>query len=126
MTVITALAVALNLLLVQAAPELTLGRVAELERGLDLNAVLASRIATYVPPHTRLAPVNQLSRTYSLTQVNGRVFIQGHYTSPRGSDRAGVHLGEPNVAADGGCNTVWVIFMPDTGRPVGAWCNGVA
>lgn len=126
MTVTAALAFALNLLLAQAVPELTLDRVAELERGLDLNEVLASRVARDVPPHNRLAPVNQLSRTYSLIQISGRVFIQGYYTLPRGPDRAGVYLGEPNVAADGGCNTVWVVFMPDTGRPVGAWCNGLA
>ena len=126
MTVIAALAVALNLLLAQTVPVLTLERVAELEEGLNLNAVLASRVATYVPSHRPVPAVGDLSRSYWIEDVEGRPLIWAQYLGTQFRREAGVRLGQPDEIADGGCNVIWVVFDPDSGRPIGAWCNGVA
>jgi hypothetical protein len=143
MTLIAALAVALNLLLAQTMPVLTLEHVAELEEGLNLNSLLYSPLATYVPDHDGgLPPVNEMSRNYEIAQWEGRAVIVGRYTPAIAEDDPyvlnglyccgrspfplGAHIGQGRDILDGGCGVVWVMFDPRTNRPMRVWCNGLA
>lgn len=142
MTVIAALAVALNLLLAQAAPELTQARIAKLEDGLDLNALLASPLAVYVFDDNVLPPVSELSRNYEIGEWDGRPVIIARYTYAIAEDDPfvldgtyccgspsppGAHIGPVKThIMDGGCGVVWVMFDPRTDRPFRAMCQGGA
>ncbi|MFN4091503.1 MAG: hypothetical protein ACK4FG_01240 [Brevundimonas sp.] len=141
MTVIAALAVALNLLLAQAVPELTQARIAKLEDGLDLNALLASPLAVYVFDENVLPPVSELSRNYEIGERDGRPVIIARYTYAIAEDDPfvldgtyccgspsppGAHIGPGRSISDGGCGVVWVTFDVRTDRPISVWCQGGA
>lgn len=141
MTVIAALTVALHLLLAQTAPELTEARIARLEQGLDLTALLASPLAVYVFDDGRLPPVSELSRNYEIGERDGQTVIVARYTSAIAEDDPfvlngvyccgspsppGAHIGPGRPISDGGCGVVWVIFDVRTDRPISVWCQGGA
>lgn len=126
---------------VQAAPtpELTLERVAELENGLDVNALLRSGIAGYVPYQPEPIALTEWSRFYSVYERDGEPFILGEYMPALADDDPnlevfrgrnpsprGAFIRRPRNVLDGGCSVISVKFDFDTGRPLAISCNGLA
>ena len=105
---------------------LTLDRIAELERGLDL-ATLESASPCHQSGDSP-EPLGGYVRFYSEDSWHDRPVIRGDYVLS-GSfvrDEPGVRLGRGPAIVDGGCSVVVVLFDAESGAPLTATCNGVA
>lgn len=109
-----------------AQEPLTLGRVADLERGFDLASL--ERASPAHRSGDSPEPLDRYVRFYSEDRLHDRPVIRGDYVLPGTfvSDEPGARLGRGPAISDGGCSVVMVLFDAESGTPLIATCNGVA